>query len=1087
MSATLHLTPIGADKTALAISTLRQLTDMNHGAFPTVWVLLATRRQDMHFRQRLLQADDSPSAFVNIEFFNFYTLNARLLKVAGAPVRRLSVLMRHKILRQLLAQMLADGELTIFDRIAETRGFVTVLAELIDELKQNSIDVAGFAGAARGAKDEEIAAIYKRYQEALRQSDLADVEGEGWLALATLRKRPAIAEDVDMLLVDGYDQFTPVQAAMLAELSRCIKRVHITLTAPPDEALALAPGRSALARQALQKAFDAAGVRLEQKRADEASAARHEALRHLGQSVFRDAPAGSGDGAIKLIEMPDPAEEARAVMRAVKRLLMAGAPADGILIALRDWERYATTFEWGREEYGLPLLLHYERSYGSAPVIAAIIDLLELAPRFRRLDLLDVLRSPYFDVGLDDVLIDLLNRVSLERRFLGGSEDDWLELVQSARQRVSDARHDETLTTITTEQAETLSGALSKFIRAVSPPARADVAEHVSLIATLLGSDPVEPPEGEAGAYTLDIIRKAWEHDRANPKIVTRDINALNGLKQILRDTLASEDVLRAMPGAGGPMTWRRFWSDLKHALETGADDAINQPRRDQVLVTTAAEARGLTHDHVFILGLAEGVFPAEAAEDPLYLDSERERMQERGIPLGTRAERIDDRGHFYELISLPGHTLTLSRPTYQAGRVWIESYLWRAVRAVFPDAPIESRRAGEVIHPRDAASNSELTLAVADQLGQPEAADAAEALGALDWMRSQSALAEAWQWVEWHRAVELRRLSYAPFDHFSGVLSQPALLEEIARLLGEDRIWSATQLNEIGECPFRFFAKRVLALSQAVEPEPGADPLQLGALNHRILEETYRKVRSRLLEIHRDNQADAVDILVAAAEEILPSAPERLNFNAPSTWTEESRFLLKRLKALVKLDFSPESPLNLGLNRSMYRQEEFIDEVKIALGDGEKPLRATALIDRIDNVNGRLFVVDYKSGSTAISKRDIELGRDLQIVVYMLALMSRFEEFGADEDVAGGMFWHLRNLKTSGVISTEDEDDQGLIKGAKTLIAQNLQMARAGQFPVHANKRENGKCARYCEYSRLCRMQVTGRNKPMPAVPIND
>ena len=1081
MSATLHLAPVGADKTGLAISLLRQLTDASQDSFPCVWVLLATRRQEMRFRQRLLEADDNPPAFFNIEFFNFYTLNARLLKIAGTPVRRLSPLMRHKILRSLLAQMLAEGQLSVFHRIAETRGFVTVLTELIDELKQNKIDVADFAKAARGAKDKEIAAIYRRYQEALRQSDLADVEGEGWLALATLSKRPAIAANIDMLLVDGYDQFTPVQSQLLAELSRSVKQAHITLTAPPEAAISLAPGRSALARQSLRTAFDAAGLNLELIWADEAFVAVHDALHRLGQSVFRDSPAGSGRGAIKLIEMPDPAEEARAVLRAVKGLLLEGAPANSILIALRDWERYASYFEWGRAEYNLPLLLHYQRSYGSAPVIAAIIDLLELAPRFRRRDLLDVLRSPYFDVDLDSGLIDLLDRLSLERRFLGGGLDDWSALVQLARQHISSGKDDETLTAVTAEQAETLSVALSRFIAAITPPERADVSQYVSMIAALLGSDPVEPPEDDSGAYSLNIIPNAWEHERANRDIVARDIDALKGLKKILRDMLVSEDVLQSMMGASGQITWRQFWSDLKQALQTGADDSINQPRRDQVLVTTAAEARGLPQDHVFILGLAEGVFPAEAAEDPLYLDSERLQLKERGIPLGTRAERIDDRGLFYELISLPRRTLTLSRPTYQAGRLWIESYLWRTVRAVFPDAPIESRPIGAVIEPRAAANSSELMLAVADQLGRQDAEEAELALGARNWLRGQPALAKSWRRIESHRKVEMRRLSNAPFDQYSGILSQSALLDELERRLGDDRLWSASQLNDFGHCPFRFFAKRMLGLSQALEPELGADPAQLGALNHRILEETYRKVRSRQLEIREDNQDRALSILVAAAEEIMPRAPELLKFRETSTWTEESKFLLKRLEALIKLDFSPDSPLNLGETRSVYRQEEFVDEVKIGLGEGIAPLRATALIDRIDNVDGKLVVVDYKTGSRPIPRSEIEIGRDFQMVIYILALMSRFEEFGADEAVAGGLFWHLRNLKTSGALSTDDEDDKDLLEEAKRHIARNLKMARAGQFIVKADVREKGKCSRYCEYSHLCRLRVTGRYKSLP------
>lgn len=1081
MNTTLHLAPIGQDKTALTISLLRQYTDARQNSIPMVWVLVATRRQEMHFRKRLIEAEVGPAAIFNIEFFNFYALNARLLKIAGTPVRRLTGLMRHKILRQLLLQMRGDGQLAYFHRIAETRGFVSVLAELIDELKQNHIDVDDFAKAARSAKDREIASIYKRYQDTLRRADLADVEGEGWLALAMLRQQKAAAAKVDMLLVDGYDQFTQVQAELMAELSRAIDQVRITLTASPAEAALRLRSRSALARQRLETAYKAAGISLALREVNQAPGIRHEALHQLGQRIFRGLPAASNSDAIKLIEMPDPAEETRTVLREVKRLLLAGNSAEDILIAIRDWERYAAYFDQGSQEYALPLLLHYDRSYRRAPVIAVLVDLLELAPRFRRRDLLDVLRSPYFDAELDDRQVDLLDRFSLEQRFLGGSKAEWLELVRLAQPDVNVDGAVESLAATSTEPASALGAKLSAFFDGVTPPEFATYADYISWLAALLGLDPAAGSEDDSSGYSLNVVRNAVEHQAANPAIVERDIGALKGLQAILRDLQASDEVMQATLGPAKNPGWQQFWSDLKYALETGADDSISQPRQNQVLVTTAAEARGLPHDHVFVLGLAEGLFPAEASEDPLYLDSEREQLKTRGIPLGTRAERVDDRGLFNELISLPRKTLTLSRPTYQAGREWIESCFWQAVRAVVPDTPIQSRPVGQAIRPHEAASSAELMLAVADQLGRQDAADVELALRARNWLLAQSDLGEQWRRLNHGRSVEMRRIALNQFDEYSGILSRPALLDEVAHLLGDDRIWSATQLNDFGLCPFRFFAKRMLALTSAEEPEAGADSLQLGALNHKILEESYRKIRLLELQIEEENQDDALAILAAAAHKIMPRAPELLSFRETSTWMEESRFLLKRLEALIKLDFSTKSPLNAGKTRYVYRQEESIGETKINLGHGTKPLRVTALIDRIDNVDGKLIVVDYKTGGKSISRRQMEIGRDFQMMVYLLAMTSELENIGAEEEVTGGMFWHLRDLRTSGRLSTEDQDDISAIALAKAHIARNLRMGRAGQFPVHATELENGKCVRHCEYSRLCRKHLTGNRDFQP------
>ena len=1082
MSATLHLAPIGHDKSALTISLLRDYLDARKNDFPTVWVLLATRRQELRFRQRLIEAEGSPPAFFNIECFNFYSLNTRLLKIAGAPVRRLSSQMRHKILRSLLAQMLENEQLKTFHRIAETRGFITVLAELIDELKQNSIDVADFAQAARSPKDKEIAAIYQRYQDTLRRSELADIEGEGWLALATLRRQIAIAAHVDMLLVDGYDQFTPVQSNLLAQLARAIDHVHITLTALPDEPGAPLPSRSALARKGLQEACAAAGASLHLRKLDAAPSQRDKNLHHLGQAVFRDTPAGSGNGAVNLIAMPDPAEEARAVLRAVKRLLLKGAPADSILIALRDWERYAPYFEAGRAEYALPLLLHYESSYSRAPVIAALVSLLDLAPRFRRRDLLDSLRSPYFDSGLQAAQVDLLDRVSQERQFPGGPPSAWRALIRQAAQPISDDRADEALTVIPAGQARALDERLSAFLAAIAPPERAKLPAYVHWLEALLGIDPASEPQEKNCDFSLNITLNAWKDDQANRALVARDINAMTGLQAILRDMLASDEVLKAITKRDRQTTWRDFWSDLKQALDASAD-TTNQPRKQQVLVATAAAARGLTQDHVFILGLAEGVFPAEVAEDPLYLDSEREQLQNRGIPLATRAERIDDRGLFYELIGLPRKTLTLSRPTYQAGKAWIESYFWRAVRAVFPDAPIMSRPLGAVIPPDEAASSAELMLAVAAQLGQPDAASAEAALRARNWLRAQPNYASHWRQLEKNRAVELGRMTNAPFDQFSGILARPATQREAARQLSPQRVFSASRLKDYGLCGFRYFAKRLLKLEEALEPEAGADSMQLGTLNHSILEETYKRIAQVNLQIHADNLPSALEIFYDVSAKILATAPTDFNFSATATWEAEKQMLVKRLAALIKLDFSPKSPLNrFGSPRTAQQMEQEFQDLPLPMPDALSPLRVSGVIDRIDLADEQLVIVDYKTGSTVINRSEMETGRDFQMLIYVEALAKLLEEQGDSRSVAGGLFWHLRNLKPSGLFSTDNEDDLAALAQAKAHIARNLQMGRAGQFPARAAKLENGKCIRYCEFSHLCRMRVTGHNKPLPA-----
>src|SRR4029079_11379149 len=79
----------------------------------------------------------------------------------------------------------------------------------------------------------ELAQIYTEYQLALRRHDLVDKEGEGWVALEELEKLPEIVRSVDLLLVDGYDQFNALQAELLTVLGTQVRESLVALTTVP--------------------------------------------------------------------------------------------------------------------------------------------------------------------------------------------------------------------------------------------------------------------------------------------------------------------------------------------------------------------------------------------------------------------------------------------------------------------------------------------------------------------------------------------------------------------------------------------------------------------------------------------------------------------------------------------------------------------------------------------------------------------------------------------------------------------------------------------------------------------------------------
>ncbi|MEP6987526.1 MAG: 3'-5' exonuclease, partial [Chloroflexota bacterium] len=734
-------------------------------------------RQEDALRQRLVEGIDKRRVYFNITFFSFYTLYARLLDMVGKPQREVDDTARLKLIRGLLTELQQNNQLTVFQKIADKPGFAKVIADFIYELKQNVVYPEAFEIVAEHGsdKDRDLAKIYTSYQAMLRQYNLIDREGEGWLALDEVTQQSKIGTDVAHLLVDGFDQFNPLQAQLLALLASRVQQTTITLPQVQGRENTLGR-RFTEARQRLTTAFVEAGQSLTTHEIPVLdNLVRHTGLNHLIQNCFINGatPIAAGDG-LRLIEAPDPKIEASAMMRQVKRLLLDGTSPDEILIAVRDWARYAPHFDHAAKRYGIPTVMHYGDALANNPAVIALLNLLELTRYdFRRRDVLDVLRSPYFAVPeMTDEIINQLDIISREQQIIRGRQD-WLDAIQLAAVNTSDEDGEKHQALLKVEEANHLRQILETFFEKITPPESAKINQYIAWVEGLIGSDTTTAPdddtlETEAPTYSLNMLAQIRQ---TNETFEARDLLALQKIKSVLRGMLATEKLFAVLHLEQTEETnWRDFLQDFKSAVGT-ATITNNTNRSGKILITSVTDARGLPHEHVFIPGLSEGIFPRPTPEDPIYLDSERQALTQAGIFLETQAERAADDGLFYELISLPRKTLTLSRPTIQNGAIWPESHLWRAVKVSFDDADtnVESHKIqlGGVVKAEEAAHRSEAALAVAD--GFNHGVSDASTNSLYNWLLSHHR--EHWQHISQSRDIELQRMTSPTLDHYSGRL----------------------------------------------------------------------------------------------------------------------------------------------------------------------------------------------------------------------------------------------------------------------------------------------------------------------------
>ncbi len=377
----------------------------------------------------------------------------------------------------------------------------------------------------------------------------------------------------------------------------------------------------------------------------------------------------------------------------------------------------------------------------------------------------------------------------------------------------------------------------------------------------------------------------------------------------------------------------------------------------------------------------------------------------------------------------------------------------------------------------QDAARPSEMLVALAQEVNNKLSP---EASAVHNWLVAQDRIGGAWVNALRGRRIETRRSS-AAFAHngYSGHLSTPALMEIVGEMLGPDRLWSASQFNEYGVCPYRFFAKRLLSLEALEEPSEGFDQMQLGSLIHEILEHTYRQISYEPLAIEPRNLERAAAILDSVLDKYLPAAPRRHGFRATALWQHEQATLRRKLHALVAQDFSGDSPAaklfkeNPGARTSLRQEVRFgWDNQQAVILDGEAgPLRVRGAIDRVDEVNGQAVVIDYKTGSMPIPTADMETGRNVQMMLYIHAVKQLLQ----DKEISGGAFWHIASGKPSGEIRADAPE----LAEAAANLHQRILDGRRGIFVNTPSKRTpDGHCTAYCEFAQLCRVNRVSNNK---------
>ncbi|MCQ3975503.1 MAG: hypothetical protein DPW09_18865 [Anaerolineae bacterium] len=1076
MAAHLYLAPAGYGKTAYVLERIRQARAADPLA--PITVILSNQPQVDAFRRRL---SDGGGA-LGVSLGTFYSLYAEVLAWAGQPAPRLPEPVQYRLLRTIVLRLTDEGRLAYYAPLRDKPGFVTALRVLIEELKRARIRRDDFRLAMNSLPQSdprllELSEIYAAYQDWLLDNGWVDLEGQGWLAALALERQPNLGRHLRLLLVDGFDEFNPTQLEVLKFLSQRASETIITLTGVSTLNVKTQT-RPVLRRftRALQTVSQALALEPEPLPASP-SPSIAPALAYLEANLFEvsaQTPPPTPESqspstvyrlpsTITFLETQNRTEEARAALRWLKARLVRDEllPNEVALIA-RDLAPYRPYIEEIAAEFGLTLHWREGLSLATNPAIAALVSLLALPLKagadgnWSRRPVIDAWRSPYFEnliPGLTPSAADQLDIVARRGLVMQGL-DQWRGAlrVQTLKHSNVEMPADEDFPPpdqLTQAEAVALQATFEAFVARLTPPSWATLREFAAFVENLIGDDPeLEKAEGgkmkdEKLTFNDPLLPSAplplrstalpglVNRVRAAPTTRSRDLAALRAFKDVLRGLVLTGSFF-VTPGQTAEselMAYELFYAELAGAVE-GAAYYLPPPEPLQaaIPVLSVVNGRGLSFRAVALIGLAEGDFPRAEREDILLREEDRPALRQVGLTgLETRL-RGDEISLFYQAMTRAREKLLLCRP-YLAddGQTWEPSPYWAEMRRLAADAPLRRLR------PEDPLPWSEVA-------SPPELAGALALLGLADFelLPHWSSLATA---RLWHGATVLQaRLAVEPEGPFEGDLSD--LADRLAMVYGPDHIWSASRLEAYGLCPHHFWLGQDLALESRQPPAEGYDVFILGSMYHEILEEVYRQTGPQA------NGEHLLALLPAVAQKVFDEAPRVYGFRPTALWQMQRREL-ERIMAntLVALAEATQNSTPLA-------QEQIFgmrDQPPLVVQRNGDEFRLRGFIDRVDqDAAGRLCLIDYKSGSTPITVRDLVEGRRLQIALYALAARDAL----ALGEVADGFYWHIGSTRAGSAkaSSLKLADFEGGVEGAlATALAHtfnHITGVRAGYFP---------------------------------------
>lgn len=945
---------------------------------------------------------------MRLEVLSFSRMAYNILnEVGGIKKTTIEDIGKVMIIRKLFEENL--DQLQVFKKGFNQEGFLENFCGLISEFKRNSVTTEELDTRISSLekdnmlkrKLEDINLIYKSFNEYLEGS-YSDEDDRMNLAIEKLEASRYF--EGSEIWIDGFSTFSSQEYKMIEKLFLKAKNVHISLTLDVDSSARdhdlFDPIRDTYRR--LKEIGESHKIDQENELVERNFNNKNNELLHIEREFFSYPYKvyNEENQYISVFSAMNPYTEIENVAIDIIKLARdKNYRWRDISVVCNTLEIYTPLIKRVFNEYEIPHFLDETRNIMNNSIIKFLLSSLEVIGRnFRYEDVFINIKTGLTDLNKREY--EKLENYCLEKGIRGNIWLDDFKYIDFL---------DEEKTEEKIEQLKELNEIRLKFISPIlnlkdKLTTRNTVRETTKYLFEFLTEIGLEEKINEL----IDIQRQRNNLDyvNENTQIWNTIIEVFDQLVEILDDKVIS-------------------LKDYIKVLESGLANfeiGLIPPTMDQVLVGNLERSKSHDIKALFVIGVNDGMLPSGFNDNGIILDDEKIAMKQSGIELYSDNDTKvkEERFSVYQAFTKPSEYLFISYALGdKEGKSLRPSTFIDRFKKVF-DIEISSdliksyENSIETIS-RPGSTFKYLTENMRENLDKNQIYD--------EWW-------DVYNWYykneEWKDKLDL--IISGLFHHNQEENISKTYAKELYNVPFKSNISS---LETFVNCPFSYFIKKGLRPKERKEYEVNMP--DIGTLFHDSIEAFSKELTLENLSWN-DISREKSDALV---EKVLNNIISTFQ-NGVMTSTHRYKYLTNKLERVSKralwvlTEHLKEGQFKPLANELFFgeREDEGIPAIVIELEDGTQVI-LEGRIDRVDVLRdgdiSYLKVIDYKSGNTKFSLLDLYYGLQIQLVVYLDAVISNSSKLVKTEAYPAGAFY----FKIDDPIVNSNENDKESIENA--------------------------------------------------------